>query len=254
MKISVKNILVGIAVFFLIIIALVFLPRIFHKFNKRSTTATSSHQIQGLNPDTISVGFYNVENLFDLNYDGGEYPEYRPGALGWNQQTFDIKLANISSAIMALRVDIIGLCEIENRNALEALRSTLNKAGDEFPFFAIADFPGKGSTCPSLLSKYPIVRSRDLRARGSRQGRKKHSRSRHRLRGSGHAQGICQPLAFQGAPGIAAPGHGAGAQGAARCASGALRLPYYRRSEHRLRPMEQISCGRARRYKRHGRA
>jgi hypothetical protein len=170
MTISVKNILTGILITAVIIIALLFSLRLFHQPGKTSKGAQSTRLNPTLNSDTVPIGFYNVENLFDLNDDGGEYPEYRPGALGWNQQTFDKKIANISSAIVALRVDIIGLCEIENRNALQALRSALAKRGDDFPYFAIADFPGIGSTCPSLLSKYPIVHFRDIRAPGEGKG------------------------------------------------------------------------------------
>ena len=85
--------------------------------------------------DTIAIGFYNVENLFDLNYDGDEYPEYRPGALGWNKQTWEKKVYNIASAIAAMNVAVIGLCEVENRNALEDLRKELGNLGADVSVF-----------------------------------------------------------------------------------------------------------------------
>jgi hypothetical protein len=166
MKISVKNILAGIAGLVIIGLAFVYVPRVLREIYPPVNTTTSPPHTPVVPADTVSIGFYNVENLFDLIYDGGEYPEYRPGALGWNQQTFDKKLANISSVITALKVDIIGLCEIENRNTLETLRAALKNRGCEFPYFAIADYSGKGSTCPSLLSKYPITHSRELRVQG----------------------------------------------------------------------------------------
>ncbi|MGA2506610.1 MAG: endonuclease/exonuclease/phosphatase family protein [Chitinispirillaceae bacterium] len=108
--------------------------------------------------DTIAIGFYNVENLFDLNYDGDEYPEYRPGALGWNKQTWEKKVYNIASAIAAMNVAVIGLCEVENRNALEGLRKELGNLGAEYPYSAIADIPSHTVTCPALLSKLPVTR------------------------------------------------------------------------------------------------
>ena len=112
--------------------------------------------------DTISLGFYNVENLFDLHFDGAEYPEYRPGALGWNKQTFEKKVANIAAALGALDADVVGLCEVENRPALEALRSELEREGKAYPFAAIADLPNRTVTCPALLSRLPIIRSQGL--------------------------------------------------------------------------------------------
>jgi hypothetical protein len=106
--------------------------------------------------DTMCIAFYNVENLFDLHYDGNEYPEYRPGALGWNKETQGKKLANIASVIASLKADIIGLCEVENDNALAALQKELKRQGVPYPWRAIAHLPPRTSTAPCLLSKLPI--------------------------------------------------------------------------------------------------
>jgi endonuclease/exonuclease/phosphatase family metal-dependent hydrolase len=109
--------------------------------------------------DTIVVGCYNVDNLFDLHSDGTEYPEYRPGALGWNKQTWEKKVGNIAGAVAALDADIVGLCEVENRNALEDLRKELDRRGAPYPYTAAADAPNRAVTCPSLLSRFPVIRS-----------------------------------------------------------------------------------------------
>jgi endonuclease/exonuclease/phosphatase family metal-dependent hydrolase len=107
--------------------------------------------------DTVAIGFYNVENLFDLQFDGNEYPEYRPGALGWDKQMQARKLANIGSAIAALKVDVLGLCEIESREALDALQKELVKQGATFPHAASGEAEGKAGTATFLLSKYPVI-------------------------------------------------------------------------------------------------
>jgi endonuclease/exonuclease/phosphatase family metal-dependent hydrolase len=114
--------------------------------------------------DTIAIGFYNVENLFDLFYNGNEYPEYRPGALGWNKQTQEIKLNNIASVIAAMSVDLVGLCEVENLTALKDLQKTLKKQGVAYPYSAIAD--GRSGTAPCLLSKLPISRFNRIAGNG----------------------------------------------------------------------------------------
>jgi endonuclease/exonuclease/phosphatase family metal-dependent hydrolase len=121
--------------------------------------------------DTLRIGFYNVENLFDLHDDGGEYPEYRPGALGWNKQTWQIKFGNIASVIVALNVDIIGLCEVENRNALEELRKSIRERGTDYPYGAVADLSGRGATCTALLSRYPVVKSDEFDGASESSGR-----------------------------------------------------------------------------------
>ncbi|MBN1129450.1 MAG: hypothetical protein JXA71_10715, partial [Chitinispirillaceae bacterium] len=107
--------------------------------------------------DTITVAFYNVENLFDLHYDGNEYPEYRPGALGWNKETQGIKLANIASVIAALQADVIGLCEVENDVALADLQKELKRQGAPYPWRAAATKPSRASTAPCLLSRLPLT-------------------------------------------------------------------------------------------------
>jgi endonuclease/exonuclease/phosphatase family metal-dependent hydrolase len=122
--------------------------------------------------DTLVVGFYNVENLFDLNYDGTEYPEYRPGALGWNKQTWEKKVANIASVIIALNADVIGLCEVENRTALQGLRQELDKRGAAYPYAAIADMSGRGAMCTALLSRFPITQSLGFGSGGESTGRR----------------------------------------------------------------------------------
>ena len=122
--------------------------------------------------DTIAIGFYNVENLFDLNYDGSEYPEYRPGALGWNKQTWEKKVANIASVIVAMDVDVIGLCEVENRTALQGLRQELDRSDAGYPYAAIADRSGRGAMCTALLSRFPIAQSLGFGRGGESTGRR----------------------------------------------------------------------------------
>jgi endonuclease/exonuclease/phosphatase family metal-dependent hydrolase len=75
----------------------------------------------------FSVLFYNVENLFDTIDDSisGD-DEFTPmGDRHWTNKRFNGKIFNISKVILNSSgfypPDIIGLCEIENRNVLERL-------------------------------------------------------------------------------------------------------------------------------------
>jgi endonuclease/exonuclease/phosphatase family metal-dependent hydrolase len=112
--------------------------------------------------DTVAIAFYNVENLFDLHYDGQEYPEYRPGALGWNKQTCEKKVKNIASVIAAMNADAVGLCEVENRTALEALRKEVARRGPAYRYAAVAGPPGWGAIRAALISRIPITASRSF--------------------------------------------------------------------------------------------
>jgi predicted extracellular nuclease len=69
------------------------------------------------------IGFYNVENLFDTIDDPSiNDEEFLPtGANQWTEERYQIKLGNMSKVIAAIRPDILGLGEVENRKVLEDL-------------------------------------------------------------------------------------------------------------------------------------
>lgn len=77
--------------------------------------------------DGIRIMFYNVENYFDIYDDSLKRDdEYTPkGSRYWSWSKFEEKKNNISKVISAVGgfepVDIVGLCEIENRYVLEHL-------------------------------------------------------------------------------------------------------------------------------------
>ena len=75
------------------------------------------------------IGFYNLENLFDIYHDEGKNDyEYLPdGANQWTEVKYRKKLHNMAEVIRAMKDDnkvyhtILGVSEIENRNVLEDL-------------------------------------------------------------------------------------------------------------------------------------
>jgi len=82
-----------------------------------------------------TVAFYNVENLFDIENDSLTFDDDRTpeGKDGWTQERYEQKVANISKVLSQIgsvttqtSPDIIGLCEVENKEVLEDLRSHRN--------------------------------------------------------------------------------------------------------------------------------
>ncbi|MFW6244403.1 MAG: endonuclease/exonuclease/phosphatase family protein [Fibrobacterota bacterium] len=106
-------------------------------------------------PDTFSVAFYNVENLFDLTLDGNEYEEYRPGASNWTEGIQKTKVNRTAEVIALLDADIVGLCEVENGGVLEQLQTELEKWECGYPYSAVAS-SGECANTTALLSRYPI--------------------------------------------------------------------------------------------------
>lgn len=74
----------------------------------------------------ISVGFYNLENLFDTVDGPNNDADFLPnGKNQWTPERYAMKLNNMASAIGQIAgdkaPDILGLCELENRQVLEDL-------------------------------------------------------------------------------------------------------------------------------------
>ncbi|MDO5575815.1 MAG: hypothetical protein Q4F84_01940 [Fibrobacter sp.] len=123
---------------------------------KNSSSSTISEPV----PDTFLVAFYNVENLFDLHIDGPEYKEYKVGLSNWDSTMQKQKLSNIANVISSINAHIVTLCEVENGNALSDLVSELKERNAIYQYRAIADTPVKTTTCPVVISKFPIKESR----------------------------------------------------------------------------------------------
>lgn len=77
---------------------------------------------------SLSIGFYNVENLYDTKDDPGvDDAEFLPDSKNqWTQERYKKKLENLSQVIdsMGNGPSILGLCEVENREVLEDLIKT----------------------------------------------------------------------------------------------------------------------------------
>ncbi len=120
---------------------------------------------------SVRIATYNVENLFDLNFDHSEYVEYIPNTpWQWNSTTYRVKLNNIARVIADIDADIIALQEVESAQALKDLKHTLSRQGCHYPYSAIAT--AKNTTVRvALLSRYPIAYSKELWVTSSRKFR-----------------------------------------------------------------------------------
>ncbi len=82
--------------------------------------------VDGVSKQTMTLMFYNVENLFDI-YDNPETldDDFTPqGKLGWNEDRYQTKLFRLAEVIDAIPGDwpaFIGLAEVENRQVLQDL-------------------------------------------------------------------------------------------------------------------------------------
>jgi len=108
--------------------------------------------------EIVKIAVYNVENLFDIQYNGTEYSEYIPNTIWkWNRQNYRKKILNITKVILDINPDVMALTEIESDLALRDLQKELSRKGLYFRYRAIANKKNT-SVKSALLSKYPIIK------------------------------------------------------------------------------------------------
>ena len=94
--------------------------------------------------DTLTVGFWNVENVFDLEDD--PYKNDNEFAIGGkkriNKGIYNLKMNNIASVISKIGADVLGLCEIENEAVLKDLDSRVPSFEYQIVHYESADFRG----------------------------------------------------------------------------------------------------------------
>jgi len=74
---------------------------------------------------SLSIGFWNVENLFDLINDPDKRDEEFAlnGKKNVTQEIYNLKIKNSVEVLKDLSVDVLGLCEVENKNVLNDLNN-----------------------------------------------------------------------------------------------------------------------------------
>lgn len=110
-------------------------------------------------PKHFSVLSYNVQNLFDAQLDGGEYPEYQDPKV-WTDRSYRMRLNTLSKVLLSDAVglsDVIILQEVEGERVIEDLLSLyLGRRG--YRWYAVA----KGEDAAisvALVSRLPISSS-----------------------------------------------------------------------------------------------
>jgi len=113
----------------------------------------------------FKIATYNVQNLFDLNVDGGEYKEYIPNTKSkWNKKNFSIKLLHIAKVVKELNADIIALEEIENLNVARELNRAL---GDKnYPYIYTFFKKDVHHIDSVVFSKYPVANKYSIKVDG----------------------------------------------------------------------------------------
>jgi len=129
--------------------------------DEKSTLATS----------TYNIGFYNVENLFDTKDDPYTEDEwFLPSSeTQWDNTKYQKKLKNLSEVIDALNKeaggpDLIGLCEVENKQVVMELASQKNLKANKYEVIHYDSPDTRGIDVAAMYNpeKFELMESRSI--------------------------------------------------------------------------------------------
>ncbi len=108
-----------------------------------------------------SIGFYNLENLFDtIHAEGKNDYEFLPkGTNKWNSKKYDNKIKNIASVLTQIGTElqpagasIVGVCEVENSNTLNDLVQTKELSRKKWKYIHMESEDSRGIDCALLYN------------------------------------------------------------------------------------------------------
>ena len=118
------------------------------------------------------IGFYNLENLFDITHDKGknDYEFLPEGTNKWSEMKYTHKLHNMASVLAEMGTDVlpgvgcavIGVCEVENAHCLEDLCNQPELKARNFQFAHIEGPDRRGVDC-GLLYNPSLFEVRDTK-------------------------------------------------------------------------------------------
>ena len=113
----------------------------------------------------LSVGFWNIENLFDLIDDPNKRDEEFSlnGRKNVTQEVYDLKINNSAKVLFDLNVDVLGLCEVENIKVLEDLNEAYKERNYKIIHYDSPDERGIDNALMYDENQFSIIESRPIK-------------------------------------------------------------------------------------------
>ena len=117
--------------------------------------------------ESLTVGFWNVENLFDLVDDPNKKDDEFSlgGRKNVQQEIYDLKIKHSAEVLLDLNVDILGLCEVENFTVLEDLNRSYQMRDYAIIHYDSPDERGIDNALMYDESHFSILSSRPIKNR-----------------------------------------------------------------------------------------
>ena len=111
--------------------------------------------------DLLSIGFWNIENLFDLENDPNKRDDEFAigGKKNVTSDIYDLKIKRSVEVLTDLNVDIIGLCEVENISVLSDLNNSYKDRDYKIIHFDSPDERGIDNALLYDQNKFSVLAS-----------------------------------------------------------------------------------------------
>ena len=119
-----------------------------------------------------AVGFYNLENLFDITHDEGknDYQFLPDGGYKWNELKYQHKLHNMAQVLSEMGTDVIkgvgcaviGVSEVENAHCMQDLCDQPELKARDFKFVHVEGPDHRGVDC-ALIYQPKLFTVRDVK-------------------------------------------------------------------------------------------
>ena len=112
----------------------------------------------------LSISFWNVENLFDMENDPNKNDDEFAigGRKNVTQKIYELKLKNSAEVLADLNSDVVGLCEVENRYVLEELNRAYTARDYEIIHYESPDGRGIDNALLYDPKKLQVISSRPI--------------------------------------------------------------------------------------------
>ena len=132
--------------------------------NQGCALAKRSIETKKVVDQPLSVGFWNVENLFDLedNPDKNDDEFALGGRKKVDQQIYDLKIKHSSEVLQDLNVDVLGLCEVENHKVLNDLNNAYKERNYDIIHYESPDNRGIDNALLYDKNRFSIISSRAI--------------------------------------------------------------------------------------------
>ena len=114
---------------------------------------------------SLSIGFWNAENLFDLEDDPLKNDDEFSigGRKKVDQKIYDLKIQHSAEVLSDLNVDILGLCEVENKKVLQDLNKSYEAKNYSIVHYDSPDERGIDNALLYDKNKFTLISSKPIK-------------------------------------------------------------------------------------------